>query len=75
MEVLFGGENPYVAAMKSNMAHLIRVLKADDWNLLRRSPPFFVGDSEAVQNVDQMVRSQLAEIPLRHADLPGYISA
>jgi len=75
MEVLFGGENPYVAAMKSNMAHLIRVLKADDWNLLRRSPPFFVGDSEAVQNVDQMVQSQLAEVPLRHADIPGYISA
>lgn len=75
MEVLFGGENPYVAAMKSNMGHLIRVLKADDWSLLRRSPPFFVGDSEAVQNVDQMVRSQLAELPVRHAGIPGYVSA
>lgn len=75
MEVLYGGENPYVAAMKSNMGHLIRVLKSDNWNLLRRCPPFFVGDSNAVQNVDKMVQSQLAEIPLRHAEIPGYVSA
>jgi hypothetical protein len=75
MEVLYGGENPYVAAMKSNMAHLVRVLKADDWRLLRRSPPYFVGDSEAVQTVEKMVRSQLAELPVAHAEIPGYITA
>jgi hypothetical protein len=75
MEVLYGGENPYVAAMKSNMGHLIRVLKTDDWSLLRRSPPFFVGDNDAVQNVDKMVRSQLSDVPLRHDGIPGYLSA
>jgi hypothetical protein len=75
MEVLYGGENPYVAAMKSNMGHLVRVLKANDWRLLRRSPPFFVGDSDAVQTVEKMVRSQLAELPVRHAEIPGYITA
>jgi len=75
MEVLYGGENPYVAAMKSNMGHLVRVLKADDWRLLRRSPPVFVGDSDAVQTVEKLVRSQLAELPVRHAEIPGYITA
>ena len=75
IEVLFGGKNPYVAAMKSNMAHLVRVLKTGDWRLLRRSPPFFVGDSGAVQNVEKMVQSQLAELPAHHADIPGYVTA
>ena len=75
IEVLFGGNNPYVAAMKSTMAHLVRVLKAGDWSLLRRSPPFFVGDSGAGQNVEKMVQSQLAEVPAHHADIPGYVTA
>jgi hypothetical protein len=75
MEVLYGGENPYVAAMKSNMGHLVRVLKAGDWSLLRRSPPFFLGEDDAIQNVEKMVQSQLAEIPARHEEIPGYITA
>jgi len=75
IEVLFGGNNPYVAAMKSNMGHLVRVLKSGDWRLLRRSPPFFVGDSGAVQNVEKMVQSQLAELPARHTGISGYVTA
>ncbi len=75
MEVLYGGENPYVAAMKSNMGHLVRVLKAGDWSLLRRSPPFFLGEDDAIQNVEKMVQSQLAEIPAKHEEIPGYITA
>jgi len=75
IEVMYGGENPYVAAMKSNMGHLVRILKTGNWQLLRRSPPFFVGDNGAVQNVEKMVQSQLAELPVRHADLPGYVTA
>jgi hypothetical protein len=75
MEVLYGGENPYVAAMKSNMGHLVRVLKARDWSLLRRSPPVFVGEDDAIRNVESMVQSQLAEMPVRHEEIPGYITA
>ena len=75
IEVLYGGENPYVAAMKSNMGHLVRVLKAGDWSLLRRSPPFFVGEDDVVQNVEKMVQSQLADMPVRHEEIPGYITA
>ena len=75
MEVLYGGENPYVAAMKSNMGHLVRILKAGDWGLLRRSPPVFLGEDDAIQNVEKMVQSQLAEIPARHEEIPGYITA
>jgi len=75
IEVLYGGENPYVSAMKSNITHLVRILKSGDWRLLRRSPPYFVGDSGSVQNIEKMVQSQLAALPARHAALPDYVTA
>lgn len=62
IEVIYDGQNPYVDAIRRNMSHLVRVLKSGDWTLLRRSPPFFVGDFDAVENVEQMVRAQLAAL-------------
>ena len=38
MEVLCDGENPYIAFIQKNLAHLGRVLKSGDWTLLRRKP-------------------------------------
>lgn len=75
MEALYGGENPYVSAMKGNITHLVRVLKSGDWRLLRRSPPYFVGIVGAIQNIEKMVQSQLADIPVKHLVSPGYVSA
>jgi hypothetical protein len=75
IEVLYGGENPYVSAMKSNITHLVRILKSGDWRLLRRSPPFFVSDSGSIQNIEQMVQSQLAAVPAKHAAIPDYVTA
>lgn len=63
IEVVYDGQNPYVDAIRGNMSHLVRILKSDDWSLLRRSPPYFVGDDEAVGNIEHMVRTQLASIP------------
>lgn len=75
IEVLYDGENPYVAAMKNNITHLVRVLKASDWRLLRRSPPYFVGVSDAVQSIDKLVQSQLSDIPLDQVSVTGYVTA
>jgi hypothetical protein len=63
MEALYGGENPYVAAIKSNILHLVRVLKTNDWALLRRNPPYFVGIRDTAQNMASMVQSQLEGLP------------
>jgi len=75
IEALYDGENPYVSAMKSNISHLVRILKTGDWRLLRRSPPFFVSDSGSIQNIDKMVQSQLAALPPEHAAIPDYVTA
>jgi len=75
IEPLYDGENPYVSAMKSNIMHLVRVLKSGDWRLLRRSPPFFVGVSDAIQQIEKLVKSQLADIPAKHVHGVGYVSA
>jgi hypothetical protein len=63
IEAVYDGQNPYVDAIRSNMSHLVRILKTGDWSLLRRSPPYFVGDDDAVENIESMVRTQLASIP------------
>lgn len=62
-EVLYDGENPYVAAIKKNLTHLVKVLKSGNWQLLRRDPPYFLGVTGAVENVDYMVQKVLAGFP------------
>lgn len=63
VEVLYEGQNPYIEAIRKNMTHLVRVLKANDWRLLRRNPPIFVGANEALRKVDDLVAMQLATLP------------
>ena len=76
IEAVYDGQNPYVDAIRANMSHLVKILKTGDWNLLRRSPPYFVGDDDAVENIEYMVRTQLAAIPdSRLVPASGLISA
>jgi hypothetical protein len=63
IEVLYDGQNPYVDAIRSNMAHLIRTLKAGDWTMLRRSPPYFVGIDNAERDMEKLVELELAVVP------------
>ena len=60
IEVLYDGRNPYIEAIRSNITHLVRVLKSGDWSLLRREPAFYLGISNAVQEIEQLVARQLA---------------
>ncbi len=59
-EVLYGGQNPYIDAIRSNIAHLVRVLKSNNWSLLRREPACFLGIANAVEDIEQLVAKQLA---------------
>lgn len=61
-EVLYGGQNPYINAIRSNIAHLVRVLESDDWSLLRREPAYFLGIANAVQNLEELAATQLASL-------------
>jgi len=75
IEVLCDGQNPYVDAIKGNLTHLVRVLKSNNWSLLRRDPPCFLGVSDAVEQVEEMVRELLAGIPAQHEVAAGVRTA
>jgi hypothetical protein len=70
VEVLFDGQNPYVDAIRNNLNHLVRVLKSDNWNLLRRDPPYFVGVSNAVECMETVAHRTLSAVPPEHRQLP-----
>lgn len=61
-EVLYGGKNPYLDAIKSNITHLVKVLDTGDWTLLRREPAFFLGIANAVHDIEKLVADQLASL-------------
>lgn len=61
-EVLYGGQNPYIDAIRSNITHLVRILETNDWSLLRREPGYFLGISNAVQNIERLVATQLSAL-------------
>lgn len=61
-EVLYGGRNPYIDAIRANIMHLVKILESNDWSLLRREPKFFLGVAHAVQDIERLVASQLASL-------------
>lgn len=61
-EVLYSGHNPYIAAIKSNITHLVKILSTNDWSLLRRRPAYFLGIANAVQDIEHLVARQLASL-------------
>ncbi len=61
-EVLYGGRNPYIEAIKTNITHLVKILTTNDWSLLRREPAYFLGIANAVQEIEQLVSRQLASL-------------
>ena len=62
VEVLYNGNNPYIDAIKSNVTHLVRVLKSNDWSLLRRQPVCFLGIANAVHDIEELVARQLGAL-------------
>jgi hypothetical protein len=62
IEVLYDGQNPYIDAIAINISHLVRIIESDDWSLLRREPPYFLGIVDAVNNLEILVKRQLAAL-------------
>jgi hypothetical protein len=62
IEVLYSGQNPYIDAIRHNITHLVRILESNDWSLLRREPAYFLGIANAVQDIEQLVATQLASL-------------
>ena len=60
IEVLYGGQNPYIDAIRTNITHLVRIIESGDWSMLRRKPACFLGIAVAVQDIEKLVAAQLA---------------
>jgi hypothetical protein len=41
VEALYGGYNPYMDMIDRNLGYLNRILRSENWHLLRRNPPVF----------------------------------
>lgn len=59
VEVLYDGHNPYIEAITNNITHLVRIISSGDWSLLRRRPPYFLGISDAAEDMEALVTKQL----------------
>ena len=62
IEVLYDGQNPYIDAITNNINHLVRIIDSDNWSLLRRQPPYFLGIVNAVNELEYLVRRQLKSL-------------
>jgi len=62
IEVLYDGQNPYIDAISNNINHLVRIIESDNWSLLRREPPYFLGIVNAVNELENLVRRQLTSL-------------
>jgi hypothetical protein len=60
VEVLYDGQNPYIDAVRNNISHLVRVIKQNHWDLLRRDPPVFLGADQGAGEIEKLVQNQLA---------------
>ena len=69
IEVLYDGQNPYIDAIRINISHLTRIIGSDDWSLLRRDPPYFLGIVNAVNELENLVKNQLASITGKTVDI------
>lgn len=67
-EVLYDGRNPYIEAIRNNVEHLMKIIATDDWALLRRKPPLFLGVVNAAKEMESLVTRYLASIKGRVID-------
>ena len=73
IEVLYDGQNPYIDAIANNISHLVRVIESGDWSLLRRKPPYFLGIVNAVNDLEALVKRQLASLSGKAIEAEGLL--
>jgi hypothetical protein len=56
---LYDGQNPYIDSIRNNISHLVKVIESNDWSLLRREPPYFLGVVNAAHEMEKLVSDQL----------------
>ncbi len=62
LEVLFGGRNPYMESIDRNLEYLLRILRSENWRLLRRQPPVFTGVDDAIATTRTLMLGAIKKV-------------
>ena len=62
VEPLYGGENPYMNAIRQNVAYLKGLARGSRWPMLRRNPPVFTVEANAMDGVRTLLVRHLKEV-------------
>ncbi len=62
VEPLFGGDNPYMSAIRQNVEYLRGLTRGSRWPMLRRNPPVFTVESNAMDGVRTLLIEHLKEV-------------
>jgi hypothetical protein len=62
VEPLFGGENPYLNAIRQNVEYLKSLARGSRWPMLRRNPPVFTVEANPMDGVRTLLVRHLKEV-------------
>jgi hypothetical protein len=62
IEPLYGGENPYMNAIRQNVDYLSGLTRGSRWPMLRRNPPVFTVEANAMDGVRTLLIEHLKEV-------------
>jgi hypothetical protein len=62
LETLYGGHNPYMESIERNLAFLRRVLRSENWRLLRRRPPIFAATADPMSTMRGLMVGYLKRV-------------
>jgi hypothetical protein len=62
VEPLYGGDNPYMNAIEQNVQYLKALTRGSRWPMLRRNPPVFTVEEDAMTGVRTLVVRHLKEV-------------
>lgn len=62
LEILFKGRNPYMESIDRNLDYLQRILRSENWRLLRRQPPVFTGVEDSMTTTRTLVLGAIKKV-------------
>jgi hypothetical protein len=62
LEILYGGRNPYMASIDRNLEYLQRILRSENWRLLRRQPPVFTGVEDSMATTRTLMLGAIKKV-------------
>jgi hypothetical protein len=62
LEVLYNGRNPYMESIDRNLEYLQRILRSENWRLLRRQPPVFTGVEDSMATTRTLMLGAIKKV-------------